>query len=308
MSLTNACKADTTSSSEDETSMQSDLMNTVATQQVSTPLTKTIDALENSPLGRVPGEIRNTIYTMALTYPGGLNCKSSTWRPMSDGTSPSQALNLRATCKQIRAETEGMFFALNDVSIWSDLNEFSSLLEPCSSLKLRAKQTVQLLNAIPSSMISPCSRLVVWISPSISGIGRDHFKPRMLKVTRDVQHFQVHVGTHYGAHHWTSSGYEQQAKLTSGPSDRIICAKDPAVSMNDCASFEFVFPVDDRAGASALLEDLIAEKVALLEAHKSHRFCPVRAEFEGLVKSFDVVREKLLEFAEDVHSGMIAEQ
>jgi hypothetical protein len=89
------------------------------------------NALEHSPLGRLPRELRDRIYDMVFTQPDGLVCGSTSWKRTLEGPPVSQALNIRATCKQINAETESMFFKLNDISI--DLFHLGREYQPSSS-------------------------------------------------------------------------------------------------------------------------------------------------------------------------------
>lgn len=55
--------------------------------------------MENSPIGALPGELRNLIYEFALFEPNGV----------ATATEPG----LLRTCKTIREEAELMFYALN---------------------------------------------------------------------------------------------------------------------------------------------------------------------------------------------------
>jgi hypothetical protein len=98
------------------------------------------DALLHSPLGRLPAEIRNTIYTFTLQQPHGLLYGESSWMPLHDGMTISQALSITATCKQIQAETKLMCFALNDVTI---------LLQDARVRSLNPDLAVRSLNKIP---------------------------------------------------------------------------------------------------------------------------------------------------------------
>lgn len=82
--------------------------------------------LENSPLGRLAPELRNEIFSLALT-------PSNSRKPERDDISlffrnfgiekttpnscPEISCALMATCKQIGSETENLFLSLNDIRV-----------------------------------------------------------------------------------------------------------------------------------------------------------------------------------------------
>jgi hypothetical protein len=253
------------------------------------------DALEHSPLGRLPRELRDEIYTMVSTQPHGLVCKYTSWDPSYNGGQVSQALNIRATCKQIRAETEGMFFVLNDISF--DLLHYRcGANRPNPYREVGGKQNVQMVNAIPPSLLSPSTKAIIWVDPACADSGD---VPQICRIAQSVQHGNVFLGARLGNPRWASSGIEHYLfHVPRFPNlfDELVCIKDVPVSPNDCAGFGIVFPFKDRAGALALLEDQYKKKMALIEVHTTHRFCAVRAKREILIQSLGLVREKLLNF------------
>jgi hypothetical protein len=87
-----------------------------------------ISGLENSPVGRLPPELRNEILSLALTPSDSYEldsystCMSSFFskydiRPSTACSKIYSALNILATCKQIRFEAGNLFFSLNDIKV-----------------------------------------------------------------------------------------------------------------------------------------------------------------------------------------------
>ena len=64
--------------------------------------------MENSRLGGLPAELRNIIFSMALTHQEGLNIALESSTPAF-----KDLANVAAVCKQIRQETKGVFFHEN---------------------------------------------------------------------------------------------------------------------------------------------------------------------------------------------------
>ena len=101
--------------------------NTARGEQVSAQLqTANSSGLKNSPLGRLPEKLRNDIFTLTFTlskseadsrssFFGNMNSRIG--QKSATCSQISSALNIMATCKQIRSETEGLFFSLNDIKI-----------------------------------------------------------------------------------------------------------------------------------------------------------------------------------------------
>lgn len=243
------------------------------------------DALLRSPFGRLPPEIRNKIYTLMLTCSHGLeyDIEERSWKPMHDGTSISQALSITATCKQIRAETKLMFFALNDITIqllvmYTDHTSKYAQIGP--------KKAVHISNLIPSTLIPPCNRLILEVP-----FGERVTWKSIMKFVRSFRHLQIFLQVGVNAYRWGSPSY----RVTEGNFEsRPICLRGTAVSMHDCSSFELVFPLGDPEMAQAAVEDLYRTKVASIEIHRNNRLCPVRYELEKLLQSFEPARAKLM--------------
>jgi hypothetical protein len=255
----------------------------------------------HSPLGRLPAEIRNTIYAMVLTNRHGIRCDKSSWLPMEDGTSISQAVSIMSACKQIRKETKLLLFTLNDIAtsegpITQRFSDHSvSIYIPMSM------DTVSLLNSIPPTLLSPSSRLVTWVPPNIA---MDTLALH-IKVARNIQHLQLYLGVILGRHRWCGRSDENGSDYhTDSFHSLSICSKDASTSMNDCARVKLVFPINDLRTALALVEDRYQAKVALVEVHRSHRICPIRVELENLLVSHEEVRRELAELVKRVFGQM----
>lgn len=78
--------------------------------------------MEASPLTKLPGELRNAIYALALHHPDGINV----WlRRGGPERSPSKintefGISLLATCKQIRRECGTLYYSLNVFTLTLD--------------------------------------------------------------------------------------------------------------------------------------------------------------------------------------------
>ncbi|KAK5684002.1 hypothetical protein LTS10_003866 [Elasticomyces elasticus] len=72
--------------------------------------------MDDSPLSKIPAELRNNISELALYQPNGVHLDLYT-RMEQRSSLPSALLALTATCKQMRAETHDMLFAINSFTI-----------------------------------------------------------------------------------------------------------------------------------------------------------------------------------------------
>jgi hypothetical protein len=74
--------------------------------------------------------------------------------------------------------------------------------------------------------------------------------------------------------------------------------------MNDCGSFILVFPLDDLTTALASVEDVYRTKVALVEAHRTHRLCPIKHELERLLQGYGPARVELVNIVEEAYAKL----
>lgn len=298
MALTDSLALYAHSSTGEATATQLDPHDTVTAQHDSTSLVHVSDALGNSPLGRLPPEIRNLIYAMTLAQPHGTVGRNSAWLSLENGAPLSQALNIRSTCKQIRDETERMFFDLNEITIYS-----ACTYQNPTGTWPHMQKSVDVLNSIPLTSISNSSKVIVWLDRTLlpSSI------PQFSRVAQGIHRFQVFFGVLSRVHPW-SGGFDGlglgnptsgglQPYPVSCMSLKPLCPRAPD-SMIDCARFELVFPIRDRTTALKMIEDLYQYKISLVEAHRSHRLCPIRCELERLLQSFVEARQELIDLVQ----------
>lgn len=280
--------------------MQLDRDDALMAPQNSTSPVTTGGALGKSPLGRLPPEIRNIIYEMVFAQPHGIVFDTSGWVRLNDGTSVSQAHSIRATCKQIRDETERMFFALNDINVcWA--TQYYPPRHPSPSLRIQ--QSANLLNTIPATLVCSSSKVTIWLNSIVDRAEWMHFS----HAAKSIRHFQVFFGIFLGAHPWGHGardvGSEKLAPIGQQPhreSDLKVKPLCPRIqnSMIDCARFEFIFPIRNHTKALQMVEYIYQSKVSMVEAHWNHRFCPIRCELENLLQSFIEVRRRLIDLVQ----------
>ncbi|KAK3629124.1 hypothetical protein LTR56_018245 [Elasticomyces elasticus] len=75
--------------------------------------------MDDSLLSKIPAELRNNISELALYQPNGVHFDLNT-RMEQRSILPPALLALTATCKQMRAETHDMLFAINSFMIHTD--------------------------------------------------------------------------------------------------------------------------------------------------------------------------------------------
>lgn len=261
-----------------------------------TNTTVPVDALQHSPLRRLPPELRLKIFTFALKQDGGLTFDRVSYRPLSDQTPVSQALNLRATCKQIRRETEGVFFAANEITL---------IYPPLTPVYLR-KRTEKFLSSvdkIPPSLLPTVRRPRIIIRPT-------DYSPRLgpgpclewivdelihvAAISKSFAPVQVMVQVAMGNYHWCVNSVGEPVG-NDGFLDGKICNREAPVSMTECVLLRVEFPVDDRATALSSVDQAFEKKLSLLEAHRGHRLCPVSIQLNKILDSLVPVRQRMHE-------------
>ena len=244
-------------------------------------------ALLHSPLGRLPAEIRNTIYTLTLQQPHGFQYGHRSWTPLHDGTSISQALSITVTCKQIHAETKLMRFALNDITIIPH-----DTRSPTAQFDL----AVRSLNKIPLTWISPSSRVVLRATycGNVPYELVSHF-------ARNLRHFRIFLSVKLSAHRW---GGDWDAGSGNYTHNRTICIRDTPASMNDCGSLILVFPLDGCTTALVSVEDVHRTKVALVKTHRTHRLYPIKHESEKLLQGYGLARVEMINMVKEAYERL----
>lgn len=256
--------------------------------------------LENSPLGRLPAELRNRIFEMAFAHPTDRDASDSasmtsffsrlgTRQASTSCRHISWALNIMATCKQVRSETEGLLLSLNDIYV--DRGELRWSLT-------QLKRSMPLLKRIPSSLGSDSGRVVLHLECAVSRYRaaageqlRDFscpgLKHLLARSSQAVRPFHLFLDLDMGFHAWGGGGAQRD--------DVLICRKDATVFLGDCSRIHNIIPADDRDAALSQIDKVVDSRLEMLRRHCLHRLCPVRAtlrQFEsGLEGSRQFMRD-----------------
>jgi hypothetical protein len=129
--------------------------------------------LENSPLSRLPPELRDEIFSMATTHIHSYELDSNSTSmssffsrfgvgPSTTCSEISSALNILATCKQIRSEAANLFFSLNDIQLLSFSLHYS--VE-------QAERISPLLKILPRSLGLDSGRIILPVQCSVRCYG-----------------------------------------------------------------------------------------------------------------------------------------
>lgn len=264
--------------------------------------------LENSPLGRLPAELRNKIFEMAFAHPTDRDASYSTSmtsffsrlgtrRASTSCHQISWALNIMATCKQVRSETEGLLLSLNDIYI--DRGElFLSLAQ--------LKRSMPLLMRIPSSLGSDSGRVVLHLVCAVSryraAAGEELQKfsgpglKRLLATSSQaIRPFHLFLDLDMRFHAWGGGDAQRN--------DVLICHKDVPVTLGDCGRIHNIIPADDHDAALIQIDEVVDSRLELLRRHCLHRLCPVRATLRqsesGLEESRQFMRDIVDRIFED---------
>ena len=105
--------------------------------------------MDDSPLGKLPPELRNRIYTFAMSEgktitfaPQSANMKQTMLKPIAPEHQPPQGLSLAATCRQMRQECSALFYASNDFAIIHDVETLKSFTKVIGRNNTRALRSV----------------------------------------------------------------------------------------------------------------------------------------------------------------------
>ena len=224
--------------------------------------------MENSHLGGLPAELRNIIFSMALTDPNGLDTTEVSW-----GAAFRDLVNFSAVCKQIRQETKGVFFHEN-VIVFSEGNWSGCLAK---------------LDQIPTSLSPQKLRLrfemLEILHPTLD-TGYDNPRKPLAKCRKAIEvlgkrfNLEATIMISFQHHRWAG-----RTKDGQGP---VICKRDVPLTENDCGRLDVVFHVGESAEAhERRLDNAHQTKKASIAAHAEHRLCPIRAEQRALQQSLE---------------------
>jgi len=245
--------------------------------------------LENSPLGRLPRELRDEIFSMAMTHSRSSESdRKSFFSNFGIEKAPtcpeiSYALNIMATCKQIRSETEGLFLSLNDVRV------------RCGSLYntvMQVERIKPLLKRVPRSLGLSSGRVVLPVHCSAYRYKEDAeldsqwsdggLKHLFLTSSQSIRPFQLFLDLDVGFHQWCASG----------DIERIVCAQYTPVTIRDCSRFHLDVQVGvDPTAALSRIDKAVDDKLESLRQHRLHKLCPVRAMLRQFESRLEETRE-----------------
>ena len=247
---------------------------------------------ENSPLGRLPPELRNEIFSMAMTYSHSIeSVRKSFFNNFGfNGTRPtcpeiSSALNIMATCKQIRSETKNLFFSLNDIPI-----RRSTLY---NSVK-QVERIIPLLKRIPRSLGLDSGRIVLPVHCSACRPEQDAvidsqwseggLKHLFLTTSQAVRPFQLFLDLDVAFHKWSGSGNDE----------RVVCSQGAPVTIRDCSHFHLDLQVGvGPTAALSRIDKVIDDKLESLRQNRLHRLCPVRAMLRQFESRLEAMRKHI---------------
>lgn len=154
-------------------------------------------------------------------------------------------------------------------------------------------------------------RLIIW--PLCGGSSNLHFgraldscsrrSLRILGMTQSLRTtFQLLIGIDIGNYKWGPCTRDDVPGDIDpiGTWSRTICNRDAPLSMASCVLLHLIFPVDDQAAALNAADLAYQGKLAQLEAHRAHCFCPVRVELDKLLESIKPVQAKLRPLVEEI--------
>lgn len=252
----------------------------------------------HSRLGRLPGELRNMIWALALTrtedisiYKENTNFdKENSLSRREYNATISQALDLMTTCKQVCSEADGLFLSLNDINV------HLQMMGRVDESKIR--QSIRLLNGIPTSLCSRSSRVILWQSPfnahipdSVPTSSWDApLIERFTDYSKSIRSFKTYLGVEIRYHRWCGR-------------DRYICQRDVPLSGDGCSSIKLVFPISDHTATLKAVDEVYHKKLEALERHRTHRMCTVRIELDKIVNGLEKAREMMLDLVDRVYKS-----
>lgn len=195
----------------------------------------------------------------------------------------SSALNIMATCKQIRSETEGLFFSLNDIKIdRHGLYGSTEQVERISPLLKRIPRSLGSKSGhvvIPVKCISYTRRGDEDLGAQWSAGGLKHL---FLTTSQAMRPFQLFLDLDVAFHQWSAS--EDRT--------RRICGQETPATLHDCSRFHLHLQVGlDPKAALSRIEKAVDDKLQFLQLHRLHRLCPVRAMLRQLESGLEEARQ-----------------
>ena len=270
--------------------------------------------LDNSPLGKLPRELRDLIWVLVLVCSAGLDfnawaqivdaqlqlgsssdhfayCRQICARRTTPGKNCAQmlwALDIMATCQQIRYETKGLLLRLNDIHYRGD------------RALIRQKQTgilesIPMWKTIPSSLGTNLGRVILWPTSNYNSHDRaaqlsgwasmNVWQPLLSEFAEAVRPLRVFLGFRSPIMGWAEG-------------EGQVCKLEAPVTFNDCSRIEAIVPAGDGPTALKIVNETIDKRLEKLQRHRTHRMCQVRAMLRkiesGLEESRQFMKEALI--------------
>lgn len=231
--------------------------------------------MEDSPLARLPRELRDHIWIATLARKEGISFGYPRTRRLATEQLMSTLLSLTLTCKQICHEARPLLLVANDINAElpdptraSTRNSKRDRAEYLSHLSLA-------LNRIPSHVRSPSTRLVLrWFlhmprdeAPTTEAIAW----PGSSVIKTFIGSIEAH-GLDLLFHFRVD--YHRFAHLSAGS----IC---PVAQPKDwkCARLDFWLRPRQLKTANEHIAARVDRQIAILAMHsEDHRYCPIKAE------------------------------
>ncbi|KAK5133317.1 hypothetical protein LTR08_007842 [Meristemomyces frigidus] len=135
--------------------------------------------MDNSPLARLAPELKNAIYELALYDANEIPLCAEKGSLASPSKQGSTASALTMTCKEIRAETTAMFYAVNTFTLYSGSdstglghwsknfgNEYKQVLRACARWLKKRPQSLQAIRLVIAhsggDVWTECKRPAYW--------------------------------------------------------------------------------------------------------------------------------------------------
>lgn len=289
------------------TNTAADIHDAALIMPTATPLPVVIGhGLQNSPLGRLPGEIRNLIWEMVLVNPKGLDFRAPIVREVGILRTSRQnklahysdlragrkaaitcpqimwALNIMATCQQIRHEVDNSLLDLNDIHIRGVGSMDHEEGQPS------IQRSIPLLKNIPSSLGSHLGRVVLWPEPitlsSETGVpfawDTHEVKTFLSGYSQAIHPFRLLLGLAHRFSRWTESEVQ-------------VCGHDAPLTFEDCALIEVALPIEDSVAALGIVDEAIDKRLGLFRQHRAHRICHVRAMLRAFERDLEISRRNM---------------
>lgn len=273
--------------------------------------------LENSPLSKLPPELRTMILEMTLFSPMGITIPA---RSVRDGlnmrfgrecyngyvffaptdphrtmyknvcTNTSWVIDLMTMCGEIRSETKKVLSSY-DINVQGvDLDKIGG--------QHGTSRTAPLIRSVSSFLGKSSGRVVLWEN----WIGH-HFSvykeqlrqglppaPRVFSLDNSLATY-----AQAGEPLQVSIGLSMTFHEVSGARDVYLCKQDTPVTGFDCRRIKCIVPLGDRVNASKMVDEAVDRRLDLLRSHFPHRWCYVRAMRSKLESGLALARQYMRE-------------